>query len=105
MQGVIEAGTRVKVDMVEDTEVVEEVVRVKLATPAEDMATCPGIALRVRNATIVSDLLMDSTLACVLTLSGGEVGHLSRDCPSEASQERVCYKCKQPGHVQAACPN
>ncbi|KAH9826404.1 zinc knuckle domain protein, partial [Teratosphaeria destructans] len=37
--------------------------------------------------------------------AGGEVGHLSRECPSEASSERVCYKCKQPGHVQAACPN
>ena len=36
---------------------------------------------------------------------GGEVGHLSRDCPSEPSSERVCYKCKQPGHVQASCPN
>ena len=35
----------------------------------------------------------------------GEVGHLSRDCPSETSSERTCYKCKQPGHVQAQCPN
>ena len=35
---------------------------------------------------------------------GGETGHLSRDCPSEITQERVCYRCKQPGHVQAACP-
>lgn len=34
---------------------------------------------------------------------GGEVGHVSRDCPTEARGERVCYKCKQPGHVQAAC--
>ena len=58
-----------------------------------------------------------------LMITGGEVGHLSRDCPSEPSSERVCYKvrlteqhfrftactkisqCKQPGHVQAACPN
>jgi hypothetical protein len=24
----------------------------------------------------------------------GEQGHLSRDCPSEPSQERICYKCK-----------
>ena len=23
-------------------------------------------------------------------------------CPSETTSERVCYKCKQPGHVQAA---
>lgn len=36
---------------------------------------------------------------------GGEVGHVSRDCTTEARGERVCYKCKQPGHVQAACPN
>ncbi|KAI4239139.1 MAG: hypothetical protein L6R40_005572 [Gallowayella cf. fulva] len=36
---------------------------------------------------------------------GGEVGHLSRDCPSEPTSERVCYKCKQPGHIQATCPN
>jgi Zinc knuckle len=35
----------------------------------------------------------------------GEVGHLSRDCPSETTSERTCYKCKQPGHVQAQCPN
>ena len=27
-----------------------------------------------------------------LTITGGEVGHLSRDCPSEPSSERVCYK-------------
>ena len=39
-----------------------------------------------------------------LTEVGGEVGHLSRDCPSEASSERTCYKCKQPGHIQSACP-
>ena len=36
-------------------------------------------------------------------VTGGEQGHLSRDCPSEPSSERVCYKCKQPGHIQAAC--
>ncbi|CAG7934745.1 unnamed protein product, partial [Penicillium olsonii] len=36
---------------------------------------------------------------------GGEVGHVSRDCPTEAKGERMCYKCKQPGHVQSACPN
>lgn len=36
---------------------------------------------------------------------GGDLGHVSRDCPTEAKGERVCYKCKQPGHVQADCPN
>ncbi|KMU80797.1 cellular nucleic acid binding protein [Coccidioides immitis RMSCC 3703] len=36
---------------------------------------------------------------------GGETGHVSRDCTTEGKGERVCYKCKQPGHVQAACPN
>lgn len=38
-------------------------------------------------------------------LLGGEIGHVSRDCPTEAKGERVCYKCKEAGHVQAACPN
>lgn len=37
--------------------------------------------------------------------TGGEVGHVSRDCPTEAKGERVCYNCKQPGHIQSACPN
>jgi cellular nucleic acid-binding protein len=37
-------------------------------------------------------------------LIGGELGHISKDCPSEMSQERVCYRCKQPGHLQADCP-
>ncbi|KAL6720108.1 hypothetical protein ACLMJK_002029, partial [Lecanora helva] len=37
----------------------------------------------------------------VTLAAGGEVGHLSRDCPSEPTSERVCYKCKQPGHLQA----
>lgn len=39
------------------------------------------------------------------TAKGGDLGHVSRDCPTEAKGERVCYKCKQPGHVQADCPN
>lgn len=29
----------------------------------------------------------------------------SKDCTQELSTERVCYKCKQPGHVQSDCPN
>lgn len=36
---------------------------------------------------------------------GGQNGHISRDCSSDVSNERVCYNCKQPGHVQAQCPN
>jgi cellular nucleic acid-binding protein len=38
------------------------------------------------------------------SFTGGEYGHLSKDCTTP-STERVCYKCKQPGHIQAECPN
>jgi len=73
------------------------------ATLAEGTATCRATALKGKSATIVRETINLAQL--MLTISGGEVGHLSRDCPSEPSSERVCYKCKQPGHVQAACPN
>ena len=83
---------------------------VKLVTLVEAMVICREIAHKVKNVTIVSGLKYAgvtsfswSQQANVL-YSGGEVGHLSRDCPSEASSERVCYKCKEPGHLQAACP-
>lgn len=75
------------------------------ATPVVATATCLETARRVRNATTVSLLVLDVTVAQSNTPVGGEVGHLSRDCPSEASSERVCYKCKQPGHLQSQCPN
>jgi hypothetical protein len=75
------------------------------ATPVADTDTCLATAPRVRNVTTVS-LPRPRPWRKILTSSpGGEVGHLSRECPSEVSNERVCYKCKQPGHVQAACPN
>jgi cellular nucleic acid-binding protein len=38
-------------------------------------------------------------------VAGGETGHLSRDCSAQSSNERLCYKCKQAGHIQADCPN
>jgi len=39
------------------------------------------------------------------SISGGERGHMSRNCPEEqGSGERMCYKCKQPGHIQTECP-
>lgn len=73
-------------------------------TLAAGSGTWLAIALKGKSATTVSCFLSFKG-SSQLTRSGGEVGHLSRDCPSEASGERVCYKCKQPGHVQASCPN
>jgi hypothetical protein len=78
------------------------------AIPAAAMGTCHATALRVRSATTVSfsaRRMRENKGARADHGAGGEVGHLSRDCPTETSNERVCYKCKQPGHVQAACPN
>jgi hypothetical protein len=96
------------------------------ATLAVASVTWLVTALKVRSATTVSyPLLRYVTGECVAVplffylfiivsffgfeidhaFSGGEVGHVSRDCPTEAKGERVCYNCKQPGHVQAACPN
>lgn len=102
---VMEAAKEVTEVEVEDTEVLAKAVRP--ATPAGDMVTCHATVLKDRSATTVSfGPLATRTATLPLTLIvGGEVGHLSRDCPSEPSSERVCYKCKQPGHVQASCPN
>lgn len=77
------------------------------ATPAVASATWPVTALRVRSATTVSYISGFLTFSGNLLTQylGGEVGHVSRDCPTEAKGERMCYKCKQPGHVQSACPN
>ena len=73
------------------------------ATPVVVTVICLATVPKVKNVIIVgSRLLLHITK--MLTCIGGEVGHLSRDCPSETTSERVCYKCKQPGHVQAACP-
>ena len=76
----------------------------KPATHAAGTDICLAIVRMDRDVTIVRDL--EKLAPPLLTLAlGGENGHLSRDCPREATSERVCYKCKQPGHVQAACPN
>lgn len=94
----------------EATAVVVEVVSAdahRLAIHAVDTAIWLVTAPRGRSATTV--FLTDLHLVCLYTPqlifeSGGEVGHVSRDCPTE-STDRICYKCRQPGHVQAACPN
>lgn len=89
-----------------DTATEEVAPAARHATPAADSVTCLVTVPRARNATTVSSevIVLFFKLPTNKPL-GGEVGHLSRDCPSEASGERVCYKCKQPGHVQASCPN
>lgn len=71
--------------------------------PSEDLY----ILAFVLDFLLSSPFFLSLLCECILTPLnlGGEVGHVSRDCPSEARGERVCYKCKQPGHVQAACPN
>lgn len=73
---------------------VEDGVRVdRPVTRAEAMDTCLETALKARNATIVwSPFLKPSLSEPAKRTPGGEVGHLSRDCPSEPSSERVCYK-------------
>lgn len=79
------------------------------ATLAVDTATWLVTAHRVRSATTVRPMSPFFHTFCPrntnIRITGGEVGHVSRDCTTEANGERVCYKCKQPGHVQSACPN
>lgn len=101
------AGTRARVAMaVEEALVVPEAAKVvRLATLAAATVTCLEIVHKGRNATTVRIRTPQSGVLQILIMAGGEVGHLSRDCPSEPSSERVCYKCKQPGHIQAVCVN
>ena len=97
---------------VTEVEVTVEAIAVVVAgrpvTLVEVTATCLATARRAKSATIVCFAVFPFSQSVDHGAdrdAGGEVGHLSRDCPSEPSSERVCYKCKQPGHVQAACPN
>ena len=100
----VEADTVVAAVMEEGTEDEAEEPEARPVTLAAATAICRATVPRARNVTIVS-LMINLTESRLINPTGGEVGHLSRDCPSETSSERVCYKCKQPGHVQAACPN
>ena len=59
----MEVDTRAKAVMLEGTEAEEVVVRVKIATPVEGMVICLATALRVKNATTVSNLVKFSTYA------------------------------------------
>lgn len=86
---------------------VASVVASRPATLAVVSVTWLVTAPRARSATTVSRVTIHLSHAspAKLTFLGGELGHVSRDCPTEAKGERVCYKCKESGHVQAACPN
>ncbi|KAI9790483.1 MAG: hypothetical protein M1833_001922 [Piccolia ochrophora] len=51
-------------------------------------------------------LLISSGVALIFVVqSGGKPGHFSRECPDPTSNDQVCYRCKQPGHIQSMCPN
>ena len=99
---VMEVTAVVVVAALEEVAATADAAVARPATLAAALATCLATALKDKSATTVSQ---QPVAFLQLTRSGGEVGHLSRDCTAEASGERVCYKCKQPGHVQAACPN
>lgn len=103
---VVEEAAATEVVMVADILVVAvEEVEVKLATLVAGLVIWLATAPKARSATTVSGSHAREVLVLLTNHPGGEVGHLSRDCPSEPSSERTCYKCKQPGHVQASCPN
>ena len=60
-------------------------------TPAVAMVPCLVTAPRARSVAIATSAI-DLPEPRLVSSTGGEVGHLSRDCPSETSSERVCYK-------------
>ena len=87
----VEVDTVVVADMEEDTADEVEEREARLATLAVAMVTCLATVPRDKSVTTAT-LAIDLAESRPINSTGGEVGHLSRDCPSETSSERVCDK-------------